>query len=170
MISIRVAPARALLVVTLLCPFLFSACAAGFTETDVRDFGSFQVEVTNDLAPRVQVYLQVDPGPDSGAASETLLGGAPVEGTTVYRIDLEDRSASHRLRAAMPRNRELLSEAFVPGELAGVRWTLGENELTRETEMDEQAGEGSGTGGSVTQSPGSVHRRPTGARRIPPGF
>lgn len=153
------------LVALLLCPFFVAACATGFTESDVDDFGSFRIDVTNDLAPRVEVYLQVDPESGGGGASETLLGNAPVEGTTVFRIDLENPAAPHRLRAALPRNAELLSEAFVPTELAGVRWVLADNVLNRvegrEAESErEEAGE---------EAPGSEHRRPTGARLIPPG-
>lgn len=145
-------------------------CAAGFTSSSVEDFGSFRVEVTNDLAPRVQIYLQEGPSTDSEAASEELLGGAPVEGTTVFRLDLEDRSTTRRLRAALPRNREVLSETFVPGESMGVRWILADNQLTEATAGEGQSDEeGSASGDRTRESPASDHRRPTGARRIPPG-
>lgn len=144
--------------------FLLGGCATGFTSSTVEDFGSFRIDVTNDLAPRVEVYLQVDPGSDGEAASEMLLGNAPVEGTTVFRVDLDDPSTTHRLRASLPRNRELLSESFVPGELAGVGWTLAENSLIRE-ERGEAAPETVEGDDGIS---GTEHRRPTGARKIPP--
>lgn len=149
-----------------------TGCAAGFASSTVEEFGSFRIEVTNDLAPRVQVYLQVDPAPNgSEARSDTLLGGAPVEGTTVFRIDLEDRSLPHRLRAALPRNQEVLSETFLPDELAGVTWILTDNELTEGVGAEEEGGgdEDARSGQQTRESPVSDHRRPTGARRIPPG-
>jgi len=138
-------------------------CTAGFTSSTVEDFGTFRIDVTNDLAPRVDVHLQVDPREGGDAESETLLGNAPVEGTTVFRVDLENPSTPHRLRAALPRNQELLSETFVPGELAGVLWILDGNVLEQETsgaapEMDRNG----------TEMMGPIHRRPTGARLIPP--
>lgn len=147
-----------------------AACATGFTSSSVEDFGSFRVEVTNDLAPRVQIYLQRDPSNGSEAASERLLGGAPVEGTTVFRLDLDDRSTTLRLRAALPRNRELLSETFVAGESGGVRWVLAGNQLSESTSgAVEGNGAESQSGEAMRESPASDHRRPTGARRIPPG-
>ena len=144
--------------------FLLGGCATGFNSSTVEDFGAFRIDVTNDLAPRVEVYLQVDPEDGGGAASERLLGNAPVEGTTVFRVDLEDPSTPHRLRAALPRNRELVSDSFVPGELAGVSWVLADNTLSRE-ERGGAAPEGGERDDGVS---GSEHRRPTGARKIPP--
>ncbi|MFP3948387.1 MAG: hypothetical protein ACLFWG_06635 [Longimicrobiales bacterium] len=145
---------------------LVGGCATGFSSSTVEDFGSFRIDVTNDLAPRVEVHLQVDPRSGGEAASESLLGSAPVEGTTVFRVDLEDPSASHRLRASLPRDRELFSESFVPGELAGVRWDLADNALAREERGRAAPEEAEGVDGIS----GSEHRRPTGARKIPPGL
>lgn len=155
-----------------LCVILGAGCAAGFTSSTVEDFGSFRVDVTNDLAPRVEVYFQVDPEEGGGGAPETLLGNAPVEGTTVFRIEVENPSATHRLRAALPRNRELLSESFVPAELQGVRWDLAENALDREPRgaAGARAGaRGDRADGTAGAAGGPDHRRPTGARIIPPG-
>lgn len=142
-------------------------CTAGFTSSTVEDFGTFRIDVTNDLAPRVEVFLQVDPQEGGEAGSEISLGSAPVEGTTVFRVDLEDLSSPHRLRAALPRNQELLSETFVPRDLGGVLWILADNVLERgdsgpppesDSEMSRRE----------TGVVGRVHRRPTGARVIPP--
>lgn len=151
-----------------LCVILGAGCAAGFTSSTVEDFGSFRVDVTNDLAPRVEVYLQVDPGEGGGAASETLLGSAPVEGTTVFRIEVENPSTPHRLRAVFPRNREVFSESFVPAELQGIRWELADNALDREPRGPVAAG-GDRMDGTPGGTVGPDHRRPTGARIIPPG-
>lgn len=158
--KLRLYPRLACLVISL----GVAGCATGFTSSTVEDFGSFRIEVTNDLAPRVEVHLQVDPDNQGEAASERLLGNAPVEGTTVFRVDLTDPSTAHRLRASLPRNRQLLSESFVPGELAGVGWTLSDNALTREEREEAVSGVEEGDDGIS----GSRHRRPTGARKIPP--
>lgn len=100
------------------------ACGGGFNERDPAAFGSLRVDVTNDRAPRVRIYLL----PEEGDA--VLLGGAPVEGTTTFRIEPDEADARYRLRADLGRGRELISDAFVPAELQGVTWVLSTNDLT----------------------------------------
>lgn len=106
--------------------FLLAACGRGFNDGDLEDFGTFRIDVTNDRAPRVRIYLLPDDG------ESVLLGDAPVEGTTTFRIEPEDPSVAHRLRADLGRNRELISDPFVPVEARGVTWVLSSNDLTRE--------------------------------------
>lgn len=121
-------PARSAFLSTVL--FLLVACGGGFTGGDPEEFGSFRVDVTNDRAPRVQIYLL----PEEGDA--VLLGGAPVEGTTTFRIEPENPSATFRLRADLGRGRELISDPFVPIEARGVTWVLSTNDLTSEGDRD----------------------------------
>lgn len=145
---------------------LFSGCATGFTGSSIEDFGTFRIDVTNDLAPRVEIFLVTEEG---GAAEGVLLGSAPVEGTTTFRIDLDDPAAAYRLRAAMTRGRELLSDPFVPVEVSpdatSIRWVLADNVLgALEAEGEGEMGEAE----SSSYTPPAGMRRPTGARLIPP--
>lgn len=105
-----------------------AACGGQFSGGSAADYGTFRIDVTNDRAPRIEVYLV----PEGGA--ETSLGPAPVEGTTTFYVEPEDPSASYRLRAELLGGEELLSEPFSPAELRGVTWVLGTNTLTPEGE------------------------------------
>lgn len=90
-------------------------------------YGSLRIDVTNDLAPRVQIYLL----PGGGEPED--LGDAPVEGTTTFRITPDDPTVSYRLRAEMVGGRELLSDPFTPNGIRGVTWVLSTNTLTTES-------------------------------------
>lgn len=143
-----------LLLVLLAAP----ACGGSFAASSPEDFGAFRIDVTNDLSPGVRVYLV----PEDGGAEE-LLGDAPVEGTTTFRIEPETPDARFRLRAELP-GREIVSDPFSVEGLQGVTWILGTNTLERE----EVALQGIGAGSVPALGPATVAPGPGRAPGPPP--
>lgn len=107
--------------------FALVACGGGFTEGDVEQFGSFRIDVTNETFPTGAVVHLVPADEDPRE-----LGDAPVEATTTFRIEPEDPTVQHRLRAVVTGGEEIVSDPFVPAESRGLSWDVGTNVLTLE--------------------------------------